>query len=104
MTPEQIDALLFGDEEEPPAPAVVPEPKISQMATARKLNAVTLPTSEPTPAPAPATKTVEFKVPQQETLPFESTSKGRFERSEPTIEGGQNLDVPTFMRKNIRIR
>jgi cell division protein FtsZ len=41
---------------------------------------------------------------KQETLQFEPISRGRFEKSEPTIIDGQDLDVPTFLRKNIRIR
>jgi cell division protein FtsZ len=41
---------------------------------------------------------------KQETLQFEPVSRGRFEKSEPTIIDGQDLDVPTFLRKNVRIR
>jgi cell division protein FtsZ len=48
-----------------------------------------------------AAKKVE---PKQETLQFEPVSRGRFEKSEPTIIDGQDLDVPTFLRKNVRIR
>jgi cell division protein FtsZ len=50
---------------------------------------------------APVVKKVEAK---QEVLPFEPVSRGRFEKSEPTIVDGQDLDVPTFLRKHIRIR
>jgi cell division protein FtsZ len=68
----------------------------------------------PKPPPArPAAKAVESK-PQvvsakkseakQETLQFEPVSRGRFEKSEPTIIDGQDLDVPTFLRKNVRVR
>lgn len=35
---------------------------------------------------------------KQETLQFESVARGRFEKSEPTIVGGEDLDVPTFLR------
>jgi cell division protein FtsZ len=52
--------------------------------------------------PNPATpKSAEVK---QETLQFEPVTRGRFEKSEPTIEDGQDLDVPTFLRRNIRIK
>jgi cell division protein FtsZ len=46
------------------------------------------------------------KVPQerQESLPFEPLNRGRFEKSEPTIVNGQDLDVPTFMRRNIKLK
>ena len=48
-----------------------------------------------------AAKKAEAK---QETLQFEPISRGRFEKSEPTIIDGQDLDIPTFLRKNVRIR
>jgi len=48
-----------------------------------------------------APKKVEAK---QETLQFEPVSRGRFEKSEPTIIDGQDLDVPTFLRKNVKVR
>jgi cell division protein FtsZ len=59
---------------------------------------------EPGPKPAsraPAVKKVEAK---QEVLPFEPVSRGRFEKSEPTIVDGQDLDVPTFLRKQVNFR
>jgi cell division protein FtsZ len=41
---------------------------------------------------------------KQETMQFEPVSRGRFEKSEPTIIDGQDLDVPTFLRKNVKVR
>jgi cell division protein FtsZ len=41
---------------------------------------------------------------RQEILQFEPLTRGRFEKSEPTIVEGQDLDVPTFLRKNIRVK
>jgi cell division protein FtsZ len=41
---------------------------------------------------------------KQETLQFEPVSRGRFEKSEPTIIDGQDLDVPTFLRKSVKVR
>jgi cell division protein FtsZ len=41
---------------------------------------------------------------KQEVMQFEPITRGRFEKSEPTIVEGQDLDVPTFMRKNIRVK
>jgi cell division protein FtsZ len=34
-------------------------------------------------------------------LPLEVVSKGRFEKSEPTVYQGEDLDVPTFVRRGI---
>jgi cell division protein FtsZ len=41
---------------------------------------------------------------KQEVMQFEPVTRGRFEKSEPTIIEGQDLDVPTFLRKNIRVK
>jgi cell division protein FtsZ len=41
---------------------------------------------------------------KQEVMQFEPITRGRFEKSEPTIVEGQDLDVPTFLRKNIRVK
>ena len=41
---------------------------------------------------------------RQEVLQFEPLTRGHFEKSEPTIVEGQDLDVPTFLRKNIRVK
>ena len=49
-------------------------------------------------------KPVRDKVAKQETLQFEPVTRGRFEKSEPTIVEGQDLDVPTFLRKNVRVK
>lgn len=38
---------------------------------------------------------------KQGTLNLEIVSKGRFEKSQPTIHGGQDLDIPTFVRRGI---
>lgn len=40
---------------------------------------------------------------RQGQLPLEIVSKGRFDKSEPTIRDGQDLDVPTFVRRNMEL-
>ena len=50
-------------------------------------------------APAPRKSAREAK---QEQMQFEPVTRGRFEKSEPTIVDGQDLDVPTFLRRNIK--
>lgn len=37
----------------------------------------------------------------QTLLPLEIVSKGRFEKSEPTIYDGEDLDVPTYIRRGV---
>jgi len=38
---------------------------------------------------------------RQGLLPLEIVSKGRFEKSEPTIHHGEDLDVPTYIRRGV---
>jgi len=118
-------------QEPPPKIDVVPEPTVTEM---RSKPADLDPIEQPTPAaiePSPpvpvakkpasaprlivpkekqlptegakpaAEKSVQAK---QEVLQFEPVTRGRFEKSEPTIVEGQDLDVPTFLRKNIRVK
>jgi cell division protein FtsZ len=72
--------------EEPPPPRVI------------------LPKKKPVPFKEP--KPVMEKKPhaKQEVMQFEPVTRGRFEKSEPTIVEGQDLDVPTFLRKNVRVK
>ncbi len=84
-------------EPEPPAKVILPKRKPQQAPLFVPL------TQSETPKPAKPTreKAVHAK---QETLQFEPITRGRFEKSEPTIEEGQDLDVPTFLRKNVRVK
>jgi cell division protein FtsZ len=41
---------------------------------------------------------------KQEVLQFEPVTRGRFEKSEPTIVEGEDLDVPTYLRKRIKVK
>jgi cell division protein FtsZ len=41
---------------------------------------------------------------RQEQMQFEPVTRGRFEKSEPTIVDGQDLDVPTFLRRNLKVK
>ena len=50
-------------------------------------------------APKEPPKKTEAK---QEVLQFDAVSRGRFEKSEPTIIDGQDLDVPTFLRRRVK--
>jgi len=44
------------------------------------------------------------KAPLQEVMQFEPVTRGRFEKSEPTIVDGQDLDVPTYLRRRVKLR
>jgi cell division protein FtsZ len=66
--------------------------------------------SAPKPAveDAPKTEPVVAKrspaKPKQETLPLEGVSRGRFDKSEPTLYNGEDLDVPTFIRRAVSLK
>jgi cell division protein FtsZ len=49
-------------------------------------------------------KTKSAREERQEQMTFEPVTRGRFEKSEPTIVDGQDLDVPAFMRMNVRVK
>lgn len=40
---------------------------------------------------------------RQSQLPLEIVSKGRFDKSEPTIHKGEDLDVPTYIRRGVSL-
>jgi cell division protein FtsZ len=81
--------------ETPPAPPPVPnEPEPHIVAPPKKMAAQK-------EEKAPAEKSLQAK---QETLQFEPVTRGRFEKSEPTIVEGEDLDVPTYLRKNIKVK
>ena len=103
FTPQLIEAELK------PFEPVEPEPVSSAPEE--------LEIEEPPPQPRvilPKKKPAIFKEPnpvaekkpqaRQEMMQFEPVTRGRFEKSEPTIVEGQDLDVPTFLRKNVRVK
>ena len=90
------------DDAKPIAPAVEMQPEM--METEPQQPRVILPKKKPAvlnEVKPPVEKIVQAK---QEVLQFESVTRGRFEKSEPTIVEGQDLDVPTFLRKNVRVK
>jgi cell division protein FtsZ len=105
FTPELIEAEEPEVAEPEPAPlAEAPEePFVAQAPPPRR---VILPKKKPVPELFKEPKPVVEKRPQakQEVMQFEPVTRGRFEKSEPTIVEGQDLDVPTFLRKNVRVK
>jgi cell division protein FtsZ len=55
--------------------------------------------NEPDRPPSPRKKPNRL----QKELPLEVVFKGRFEKSEPTIRRGQDLDVPTYVRRGVAL-
>ena len=67
--------------------------------------AIAVPPRSPSAATeeAPVAKKKEAGKPKQETLPLDNITRGRFEKSEPTLWDGENLDVPTFLRRGVSL-
>jgi len=84
----------------PAIPAPTPEPRV-----APRRPAVIPPSRSPELIPAEESASyAPGKAPQQEIMEFEPVTRGRFEKSEPTIVDGQDLDVPTYLRRRVKLR
>jgi cell division protein FtsZ len=59
------------------------------------------PVSEPETETHPVAAVPKQKV-QQDFLPLEPMARGRFDKIEPTIVEGEDLDVPTFLRMRLK--
>jgi cell division protein FtsZ len=94
--PEQLSAQLLsstttgrpGSRFVPPAPTLPPD-QVQQL-LARQ-----------TGRPARGRKSSSRML--QSQLPLEIISKGRFDKSEPTIHKGEDLDVPTYVRRGVAL-
>ena len=82
----------------PPLVRTPSNPVPTPVPTAKALAASAESAATVAPAPAPAARA------NAEVSITESTVRGRFDRSEPTIVDGEDLDVPTFMRKNLKVK
>jgi cell division protein FtsZ len=97
------------EEPEPTEVENVPAPSVESVSNAFEVvDTPEPPVSTPRRKPAPAKeekvsaeKSMQAK---QEVLQFEPVNRGRFEKSEPTIVEGEDLDVPTYLRKKIRMK
>ena len=98
-----IEEPILAEVETTPAPSVEPAPNAFEVldtseppvATARR---------KPAPAKEEKVSTEKSMLAKQEVLQFEPVNRGRFEKSEPTIVEGEDLDVPTYLRKKIKVK
>jgi cell division protein FtsZ len=65
---------------------------------------VSAPRRQPAPAKEEKVSAEKSMQAKQEVLQFEPVNRGRFEKSEPTIVEGEDLDVPTYLRKKIKVK
>ncbi len=87
-------------EEPAPVETAPPQPSMPRKHEPRLITPQTNPVSMKEGKPSPE-KNVQAK---QEVLQFEPVTRGRFEKSEPTIVEGEDLDVPTYLRKKIKVK
>src|SRR4029077_15042646 len=98
-----IEEPSLAEVEATPTPSVEPTPNAFEV-----LDTDEPPVSTARRKPAPAREekvhTEKSMQAKQEVLQFEPVNRGRFEKSEPTIVEGEDLDVPTYLRKKIRVK
>jgi cell division protein FtsZ len=97
------------EEPEPIEVENVPAPSVESVSSAFEVvDTPEPPVNTPRRKPAPAKEekvSAEKSMPaKQEVLQFEPVNRGRFEKSEPTIVEGEDLDVPTYLRKKIKVK
>lgn len=95
LPPEEATDL----EAAPPPPRIIPPKKKPLFGV--KPGAPSIPSALIPPEKPKREKSAPAK---QEILQFEPVTRGRFEKSAPTIIEGQDLDVPTYLRKNVRVK
>jgi cell division protein FtsZ len=102
--PAAMEPAPFGENvslEEPVAPETPPAPVFVPNETEPLTVA---PQKKAVPRKEEKLQTEKSLQAKQETLQFEPVTRGRFEKSEPTIVEGEDLDVPTYLRKNIKVK
>ena len=71
--------------------------------TEKPIQKSALPTENVAPAAKVMSATEKGTAPAQKELSFEKRDRGRFDKVEPTLYQGEDLDVPTFLRRGIKI-
>jgi cell division protein FtsZ len=89
--------------ESAPAPSAEPAPSAFEVVDAPE-SPVGTPRRKAAPAKEEKVSTEKSMQAKQEVLQFEPVNRGRFEKSEPTIVEGEDLDVPTYLRKKIKVK
>jgi len=95
----------------PTKPMTFPRPGDATLSRNPRTSPTPVPSTSPPHQPVEEVPKPELVVaqkspakPKQETLPLEGVSRGRFDKSEPTLYDGEDLDVPTFIRRGVSIK
>jgi cell division protein FtsZ len=84
-----------------PAPDPIPIPEAPAMEKNSSRPASSAPPAFPPAQPGRGRKGMNRA--RQGQLALEMVSRGRFEKSEPTIHHGQDLDLPTYLRRGVAL-
>ncbi|HWQ92602.1 MAG TPA: hypothetical protein VN673_13090 [Clostridia bacterium] len=113
--------LLVSQTEQPSAPPAESRNRLAEPAVACEPGEMDIPMVDrvttvrpasrfvPPPPPATPEKLEKLRARKssqrmrQAQLPLEIISKGRFEKSEPTIHRGEDLDIPTYIRRHVAL-
>jgi len=94
----------------PSAPHEMPDQSIREAVTARPASRFAMPSApadltDPSSVPGTGLSRQHRKPARmlQAQLPLESASKGRFDKSEPNIHKGEDLDLPTYVRRGVAL-
>lgn len=103
-----VPETLFTLDPEPeperkPAPASAAEPAVAAVREEKRTTTTRQPATAKA-SPKPAAEPTGKKEQKAEQMPLEAPSRGRFDKGEPTIVDGQDLDVPTFLRRNVKLK
>jgi len=101
--PTPIEEPILAEVEIAPEPLVEPVSNTFEVLEAPE-PPVTTPRRKPAPAKEEKVSAEKSMQAKQEVLQFEPVNRGRFEKSEPTIVEGEDLDVPTYLRKKIKVK
>ncbi|MEI6715684.1 MAG: cell division protein FtsZ [Verrucomicrobiota bacterium] len=100
---DRLSVPVEGEVAEAPVPAEIvelaqPEDLVEEVAKPREALVALEAQTGQAPASHPRSKPTV-----QEQMHFEPVNRGRFEKTDPTMIDGQDLDVPTFMRRKVSI-
>jgi cell division protein FtsZ len=103
------DTIPFGEpvatEAAPPPTPISIEPSVIPTRNGEPEHAISTEEEESVPRNEEKGPAEKSSAPaKQEVLQFEPVTRGRFEKSEPTIIEGEDLDVPTYLRKRIKVK
>jgi len=105
----QLPETTSIEEPEPIEVENVPAPSVESVSSAFEVvdtpePSVNTPRRKPAPSKEEKVSAEKSMQAKQEVLQFEPVNRGRFEKSEPTIVEGEDLDVPTYLRKKIKMK